>query len=304
MKYKKVIIFLVTLIILINLVPMSDLVRADEGYGVVTTDKGEMYRDTHGNLFPIVVIDGKREVKLNEYELAPLEALLKRDAKESKGQSALPEEILKKYYASKDFSVSTSSYVTLPAIYSYKQGYWRWGNEWLGTHKRYTIVNKGCFLTSSAMMLATYNLTINGSIVDPLNLNTWLGNHNGFDWDDGLIFDAIADFPGISSVGYFESCSDAAIAIYYHIVPIIAVHHPGLHFCVLVKTNGEKNIATSYIVNTYDNIHHTSSYYAPERMYYAPYDNIAGFNDYYYSTLQRAQYTFADSDIFRTAYPQ
>ena len=303
MRIKKIIVLLILFVLLISFVPFGGMIKADEGYGLVTTDKGEMYRDTHGNLFPIVVIDGKREVKLNEYELAPLEALLERDAKESKGQSALPEEILKKYYASKDFSVSTSSYVTLPAIYSYKQGYWRWGNEWLGTHKRYTIVNKGCFLTSSAMMLATYNLTINGSIVDPLNLNTWMGSHNGFDSDDGLIFGAIANFPGISSVGYFESCSDAAIAIYYHIVPIIAVHHPGLHFCVLVKTNGEKNTTTNWIVNTYDAITGGSSYYAPERMYYAPYDTIAELSNYF-STLARVGYTFADSDIFRTAYPQ
>ena len=126
--------------------------------------------------------------------------------------------------------------------------------------------------------------------------------HSGFS-GDSLIFGAIADFPGISSVGYFESCSDAAIAIYYHIVPIIAVHHPGLHFCVLVKTNGEKDTATNYIVNTYDAINFTSSEYAPERMYYAPYDNIAELSNYY-STLVRVGYTFADSDIFRTAYPQ
>ncbi len=240
MRTKKTTILLIVFVLLMSFVPFKKLVRADEGYGVVTTEKGEMYKDTHGNLFPIVVIDGKKEVKLNEYELAPLEALLERDAKESKGESALPEEILKKYYASKNFFINSYSYVTLPAIYSYKQKYWRWVNEWLGTHERYTIGDKGCFLTSSAMMLATYNLTINGSIVDPLNLNTWLGNHNGFDWDDGLIFGAIADFPGISSVGYFESCSDAAIAIYYHIVPIIAVHHPGLHFCVSENQWGEK----------------------------------------------------------------
>ncbi len=303
MRSKKITILLILFVFLVSFVPFGGTIKADEGYGVVATDQGEMYRDTHGNLFPVIIdSEGKKEVKLNEYEIAPLEALLERDAKISKGKSALPEEILKKFYGSK-VSLSTYSYVTLPAIYSYKQGYWRWVNEWLGIHERYTIGDKGCFLTSSAMMLATYNLTINGSVVDPLNLNTWLGDHNGFDWDDGLIFGAIADFPGISSVGYFESCSDAAIAIYYHIVPIIAVHHPGLHFCVLVKTNGEKDTATNYIVNTYDAINFTSSEYAPERMYYAPYDNIAELSNYY-STLVRVGYTFADSDIFRTAYPQ
>jgi hypothetical protein len=103
-----------------SFVPFNSIIRADEGYGVVTTEKGEMYKDTQGNLFPVVVVNGEKLVKLNEYELAPLEALLKRDAKESKGESALPKEILKQFYA------STYPYVTLPSIVSYTQRYKIW----------------------------------------------------------------------------------------------------------------------------------------------------------------------------------
>lgn len=287
---------------LVSFVPFGGTIKADEGYSLVTTEKGEMYRDTHGNLYPVVIgPNGEKEVILNKYELAPLEALLERDAKESKGLSALPEEILKKYYASKNFSTSTSSYVTLPAIYSYKQGYWKWEGETLGFGPD-TIGESGCFLTSSAMMLATYDLTINNYPVNPLNLNTWMKEHGGFS-GDSLYFGAIANFPGIRDVGYFNSCYDAKIAIYYGLVPIISVHHPGLHFCTLVKTDGNKDRATNWIVNTYDAINFTSSYYAPERMYYAPYDNIAELSNYY-STLTRVGYNFSDPYIFRTAYPQ
>ena len=303
MKAKKITVLLVLLALFVSFVPFGKQVKAGEEYGLVKTEKGEMYRDTHGNLYPVITQpNGEKGVVLNKYEIAPLKALLTRDSKISKGESALPEEILKQYYASKNSSTSASSYETLPAIYSYKQKYWKWGSKILGFGPD-TIGQSGCFLTSSAMMLATYGLTINDSTVDPLNLSTWMKEHGGFN-GDSLIFGVIANFPGIRDVGYFEHCSDAAIAIYYHLVPIIAVHHPGLHFCVLVKTDGEQSTATNWIVNTYDAIHGTSSYYAPERMYYTPYDNISGFSDYYYSMLQQARYNFADSNIFRTAYPQ
>ncbi len=310
---KKSVILSILFVFLVSFVPFSKIIKADEEYGVVDVNGVEMYRDTHGNLYPIVAgSNGEKEVILNRYEEEPLKALLQRDANESKGESNLPDYALKKYYSQKNFSTSASSYVTLPSIYSYKQGYWKWGGETLGFCPD-TIKDSGCFLTSCAIMLATYNLTINDSIVNPLNLNTWLksfqynpnypNKSGGFDHDI-LKFSAIAHFPGIGSIDLFDSCDDAKIAIAYGGVPIIAVHHPGLHFCVLAKTNGKKNTATNYIVNTYDPIHHKSSYNAPEHMYYAPYDGITGFNDHYYSTLARARYTFADSNIFRIAWPQ
>ena len=236
-----------------SFVPFNSIIRADEGYGVVTTEKGEMYKDTQGNLFPVVVVNGKKLVKLNEYELAPLEALLKRDAKESKGESALPKEILKQFYA------STYTYVTLPSIVSYTQRYKIWVNTTLGFGPS-TIGNAGCFLTSCAMMLATYNLTINGSTVTPLNLNTWMKNNGGFS-GDMLIFGAIANFPGIRSIGYFDSFNDAAIAIHYGIVPIL--YMTPSHFSLLVKTNGERNRDTNWIMNTYWSGHYSDDYNNP-----------------------------------------
>ena len=74
--------------------------------------------------------------------------------------------------------------------------------------------------------------------------------------------------------------------------------------CVLVKTNGINNTATNWIIDTYG-YNPNVDYYAPERMYYAPYDNIEELvENGYYGTLLEFHYTFADSQIFRTAYPQ
>ncbi len=304
-RYEKVL--QIILVSIITVIAMSNIfstkpVKASEGYSLVITKKGEMYRDVCGNLYPVIIgPNGEKEVILNRYELAPLRALLKRDSREWKKQSALPKRILEKYYNLENFLTSKSFYVVLLSIYSYKQGYYKWRNKILGFGPD-TIGKSGCFLTSIAMMLATYHLTINNYPVDPLNLNMWMKEHNGF-VGDSICFGAVANFPGIRDVGYFNGCYDAKIAIYYGIVPIISVHHPELHFCVLVKTNGEKDASTTYIVNTYDAKHFTSSEYAPECMYYAPYDNIAELSNYY-STLARVRYNFSDPYIFRTAYPQ
>jgi len=296
MNIKKMVVFSIVFSLLMCLIPFTGLSKADDGYGIITTDQGEMYKDLQGNLFSIVVANGEKLVKLNEYELAPLKALLERDAKESKGESALPEEILKEFYATGNY-ISQLSYFTLPAIYSYNQRYWKWGSTTLGFGPS-TIASAGCFLTSCAMMLATYNLTINGYLTDPLNLNTWLKGHSGFS-GDLLVFGAIANFPGIRSIGYFDSFNDAAIAIYNHIVPILAMRPS--HYSPLVKTNGVRDRTTNWIMNTYSS-DYNHDYWTGGRMFYAPYTSSDAL--YYYKTIQEAGYDFANSEVFRTAYPQ
>jgi hypothetical protein len=318
MKYKKVIIFLVTLVILINLASVSNWVRADEKYGIVSVNGVEMYKDTYGNLFPIIDEgNGRKYVQIGNYELEPLEVLMERDAKESKGKSALPEDILRKYYSSKDFSISAYSYVTLSSIYSYNQRYQSWGSTTLGFGPD-TIAQSGCFLTSCAMMLATYNLTINGSLVNPLNLNTWLKDFQhspSYNWPDYpnesggfgpdvthqyhdlLKFSAIASFPGINSIGAFDDFyPDASIAIYYQKVPILRMSPE--HYSPLVKTNGEKNRDNNWIMNTYRSGYPTYDYNTNLGRVYSPYTGVP-----YYQTVTQSGYNFASSSLFRIAFP-
>ena len=58
----------------------------------------------------------------------------------------------------------------------YRQCDARWGQLHLGT-SRYTICAEGCALTSASMIVATWN---NDSYWNPLTLNEYLNNNNGF----------------------------------------------------------------------------------------------------------------------------
>lgn len=293
MKTKKAVIFFLIIVLLISFIPNLRVANANEDYGLVATEEGEMYKDLQGNLFPVIVVNGEKNVKLNEYELAPLEELLKRDMQESKGKSALKYDIISKYKEERNFLASNNDYyVILPFIYSYNQRYKKWGNVTLGFGPD-TIAESGCFLTSCAMMLATYNLKINGETVDPLNLNTWMKNNGGF-VGDSLVFGAIAKFPGINSIGYFDSFSDAEIAIYYKIIPILFMKPE--HFSPLVRTNGVRDRSTNWIMNTYS--YTADDYNTNLGKVYAPYANVP-----YYQTVQQSGYDFSDSSVFRTAYP-
>jgi len=302
-RYKKVTILLLLVAFALAFSPVNKVAKGGEGYGVVNVSGTEMYRDTYGNLYPIEIgSNGEKLVILNRYEVEPLKVLLKRDARISKGGSELPDFVLKGYYDRKNSSTSTSSssYVMLPAVFSYKQGYHEWESEPLGFDPVETIGEYGCFLTSCAMALATYGLTINGRRVDPLNLNSWLKDNDGFGWAEGhhdaLNISALDQFPGVKNVTFFNYWDAPKYAIAHDVVPIIAVHHPQLHFCVLVRTNGVKSRKTNYILNTYDAIHGIQNdRYAMEHLLYAngPYYNITKQTNYYY-TLEQVGYYFAD----------
>jgi len=97
---KKMIAFSLVLALVVILLPLKTATGDEGEYGIFATNNGvEMYKDVHGNLHSIVIgPNGEKEVVLSRYEEAPLEALIKRDAKESKGKSALPEDILRKFY--------------------------------------------------------------------------------------------------------------------------------------------------------------------------------------------------------------
>ena len=134
------------------------------------------------------------------------------------------------------------------------------------------------------MSLATYNLTISGSLVDPLNLNEWLKNNGGFS-GDLLIFGAIANFPGISSVGYSDSFNDAAYAIYSGVVPILLMYNEQFptHYSPLTRTDGTSRREYNYIENSY----------------YGDINSRQGINQ----SLLNAGYYPETTNVFRFAFP-
>jgi hypothetical protein len=303
---KKMIAFSLVLALVVILLPLRTAIGDDGEYGIVATNNGvEMYKDVHGNLHSIVIgPNGEKEVVLSRYEEAPLEALIKRDAKESKGKSALPEDILRKFYLFGGFSAASSYYSVLPSIVSYNQRYRYWGSETLGFGPD-TIAESGCFLTSCAMMLATYGIELYRYEATPLSLNTWLKNfqynpqspyESGGFYHDLLKFGAIAHIPGIRDIGYFDSFSDAQIAIYYHIIPILEMVPE--HYSPLVKTNGGMDLNENWIMNTHS-YNYTYDYNTNLGRVYSPYTGVV-----YFGTVAYWNRSFASSDVFRTAYPE
>jgi len=134
------------------------------------------------------------------------------------------------------------------------------------------------------MSLATYNLAINGSLVDPLNLNEWMKNNGGFS-GDLLIFGAITNFPGISSVGYSDNFNDAAYAMYSGVVPILLMYNEQFptHYSPLTQTDGTYERRENFIENSY---HYDSS-------------RKQGIKQ----SLYEAGYYFETTNVFRYAFP-
>jgi hypothetical protein len=253
-------------ILLFNFLPFGNYTEASEetGPGVVYLNGKEMYKDKYGNLYPIWEDSrGKKQVRISDFEYAPLEALLERDRREGKGE----------------FIDLGPGLTWALSIVSYNQNYVGWRDVTLGFGPT-TIGSHGCFLTSSAMSLATYNLTISGSLVDPLNLNEWMKNNGGF-YQDLLIFDTIANFPGISSVGYSDSLTDAIYCIYSGVVPILKMYPT--HYSPLNQTDGTYNRYNNYIENSYH-----PDYYRKQGIK---------------QSLYEAGYYFETTNVFRYAFP-
>jgi len=265
-KMRKVFFVALAFILLLNFLPFGNYTEASEetGPGVVYLNGKEMYKDKYGNLYPIWEDSrGKKQVRISDFEYAPLEALLERDRREGKGE----------------FIDLGPGLTWALSVVSYNQNYVGWRDVTLGFGPT-TIGSHGCFLTSSAMSLATYNLTISGSLVDPLNLNEWMKNNGGF-YQDLLIFDTIANFPGISSVGYSDSLTDTIYCIYSGVVPILKMYPT--HYSPLNQTDGTYNRYNNYIENSYH-----PDYYRKQGIK---------------QSLYEAGYYFETTNVFRYAFP-
>ncbi len=203
--------------------------------GMVRKNGVELYRDGDGGLHPIVVVGGIQYVEF-PLELIPLKDL------QGDGRVVIPPP-----------AAGVPKTAMSPVRYS--QLYCVWAGTKLGNSTTITIGDQGCYLTSTAMMVATYGSQLEGDLTTPLSLNTWMKNHGGFGGSDGasLIFGAIVNLPGgvVSSVSYFNDWYSAQLCMYYGYVPIIKLttSNGNTHFCAFVQTTGTKNLDTDWIIN-------------------------------------------------------
>ncbi len=237
---KKVFGILLALILTVSVIFSCFTVRpvyAGNSIGIVKINGKTMFKDQFGNLYPIWKdTNGKLFVRLGGNTPGALIPLT-----EMYG-------LLETRH--KNVSIKSGSFPAVVYVFdpvSYSQEYYKWGSDRLGNSTGgWTIRSGGCFLTSTAMVLATYNLRISGEIVNPKNLNVWMRNHNGFGGDTGddLIFSALNNFPGINYTydiaGDSNAYSNAYLAIYYGSMPVICFKKGPVsyHFCAFIQTDG------------------------------------------------------------------
>ena len=82
----------------------------------------------------------------------------------------------------------------------------RWKNDRLGTSSD-TLCSAGCLVSSVAMMLAGYNVKVNGADATPQTLNTWLTANGGYAQGNLFVWGSVGKL-GFSYTGRFTSVSD------------------------------------------------------------------------------------------------
>jgi len=79
----------------------------------------------------------------------------------------------------------------------YKQCDPKWGPDKMGIPGGVdsTICRGGCAMSSLAMALAGYNVTIKGDTITPRTLNDWLMRNKGYHCISGICFNLVLDAP-------------------------------------------------------------------------------------------------------------
>ncbi len=238
-----------------------NVASADSGqdYGIVTVNGKEMYVDKAGNVYPVVIFNGKKCIVWHKYDLVPVGDVIRCEYGISdKTISYFVDKYRKDH---KELKSSTKFKYFAGEKAGYNQVYSSWANDRLGFSERDskknrwkdTIGSAGCFLCSVASELLRYELKdpVSHQNVNPVNLNEWLKDHDGFN-GSSLYFKAVEKFPGISYViEGFDDFNGAARILYqsYPNAPIMCfrsqypyAYYPHkkyyYHFCLYVEGDG------------------------------------------------------------------
>jgi len=258
MLLKRLVSILLVLAVLFVFIMPVGMAKGDNGqsFGIVTINGIEMYKSKSGEIYPIVIFDGKKCIKWHEFDLVPVEDVINCESGKS---DVMLRNFINEYQKNHDNVNKSKFHVKFSPgdKAGYNQKYSSWANTRLGFSEwdyqtnwwKYTIGNAGCFLCSTASELLRYGLKnpISYNNVDPVNLNEWLKNNGGFN-GAGLYFPAAKDFPGISyNINGFDDFYGAAMILYQcpPNAPIICVHRQGYptgkgyHFCLYVNGDGQ-----------------------------------------------------------------
>eukprot|EP01112_Ceratiomyxa_fruticulosa_P017403 TRINITY_DN5412_c0_g1_i1.p1 TRINITY_DN5412_c0_g1~~TRINITY_DN5412_c0_g1_i1.p1 ORF type:complete len:212 (-),score=31.80 TRINITY_DN5412_c0_g1_i1:240-824(-) len=131
----------------------------------------------------------------------------------------------------------------------FKQCNSTWGSHALGTSRTQTICAAGCAMTSLSMILNSYGMFINGSLVTPLSFNNWLVENNGFVDRDLLVWAASDNIFGMVKFNnYYRGAGSLPIDQLKGLVdkqyPVIVNVLDGEHWVLVIGYEG-----TNFYVN-------------------------------------------------------
>merc|ERR1711870_23731 len=116
----------------------------------------------------------------------------------------------------------------------YKQCDSSWGNKKLGTSSSQTICSAGCAMSSVAMALASYDEKINGDLVNPGNLNSWLNSNGGYEDSDLIVWSSVDKLGKVTFKEEVGSLSTSDLGKYVSdCYPVIANVRSGTHWVLI-----------------------------------------------------------------------
>jgi len=134
-------------------------------------------------------------------------------------------------------STNSSTNATKNPTFRYiSQNDTRWANETIGSTNK-TIGENGSMLTSMSMLLAGFNITINGDEANPHTLNQFLAQNNGYSSSGFIIWEIINPI-GFKSQGPYLNSTDVINRInegYYCIINVGVT--PIDNWCLVVGTS-------------------------------------------------------------------
>jgi len=112
------------------------------------------------------------------------------------------------------------------------------------------ICKGGCAMSSVAMALAGYNITIDGEVPTPKNLNNWLKKNDGYHCISGICYNLVLDAPDRISPGHVKSLGEPPVPFLDSLVRlvksnfVVIAHVKDQHHFVLVTGFQAPNIFT------------------------------------------------------------
>ena len=98
-------------------------------------------------------------------------------------------------------------------------------------------------MSSVAMALASYNEKIDGTLVNPGNLNDWLKKHNGYANGDLIVWSATDPLGKVKFQGKSKTLSQSQLSTYVkNCQPVVANVRGGSHWVLITGSTSQSSV--------------------------------------------------------------